>query len=377
MSRWPGKYVIGLTGNIATGKSVVRKMLEHLGAYGIDADALSHRAIAPGAPGYQQVIDTFGKWILAPDGQVNRQKLARLVFPDPEAMASLEAIIHPLVRQAIDVLVGRAKSPVIVIEAIKLLEGELKSYCDAIWVTHASPELQVARLVERRKLSPEDARSRIAAQGDQEEKIKAADVVIFNESTFEKTWEQVLVAWKRSVPKMEAEAPAAEPAVNGELWVSRAGPAEAEQIARFITRVSGGARRLSRMDVMAAFGEKAFLLLFSGDTLLGVLGWQVENLVARVDDVLLDDAAPLAEALPVMMTAVEEASHDLLCEAVLVFLPPELARHQAVWQEMGYAPRAVKDLGVSAWQEAAMESMPPGTVLFFKQLRKDRVLRPV
>lgn len=378
MSRWPGKYVIGLTGNIATGKSVVRKMLEHLGAYGIDADALSHRAIAPGAPGYQQVIDTFGKWILAPDGQVDRQKLARLVFPDAEALASLEAIIHPLVREAIDVLVGRAKSPVIVIEAIKLLEGELKSYCDAIWVTHASPELQEARLVERRNLSPEEARNRIAAQGAQEAKIKAADVVIFNEASFEKTWEQVLAAWKRTVPAIETvTSSATEPATKGELWVSRAGPAEAEQIAQFVTLVSGGARRLSRMDVMAAFGEKAFLLLFSEDTLLGVLGWQVENLVARVDDVLLDDAAPLDAALPAMMTAVEEASHDLLCEAILVFLPPELARHQAVWQEMGYSPRAVKDLGVSAWQEAAVESMPPGTVLFFKQLRRDRVLRPV
>ena len=62
MSAWPGKYVIGLTGNIATGKSVIRKMLEHLGAYGIDADALSHRAMSRGAPGYQKVVDTFGKW---------------------------------------------------------------------------------------------------------------------------------------------------------------------------------------------------------------------------------------------------------------------------------------------------------------------------
>jgi hypothetical protein len=75
MSAWPGKYVIGLTGNIATGKSVVRKMLEHLGAYGIDADALGHRAIAKDAPGYQAVLNTFGKWILAPDEQIDRAKL--------------------------------------------------------------------------------------------------------------------------------------------------------------------------------------------------------------------------------------------------------------------------------------------------------------
>ena len=91
MSAWPGKYVIGLTGNIATGKSVVRKMLEHLGAYGIDADALSHRAMSRSAPGYQKVVDTFGKWIVASDGQIDRAKLSRVVFPDPEAMRSLGA----------------------------------------------------------------------------------------------------------------------------------------------------------------------------------------------------------------------------------------------------------------------------------------------
>jgi dephospho-CoA kinase len=83
MSAWPGKYAIGLTGNIATGKSVVRKMLEHLGAYGIDADTLAHRTIAKGAPGYETVVETFGKWILAPDGNVDRARLARVVFSDP------------------------------------------------------------------------------------------------------------------------------------------------------------------------------------------------------------------------------------------------------------------------------------------------------
>ena len=102
MSKWAGKYVIGLTGNIGTGKSVVRRMLEHMGAFGIDADALSHRAIAKGAPGYQKVIDTFGRWVVGADGEIDRVKLGRLVFTDKEALAQLEAIIHPLVSQAVD-----------------------------------------------------------------------------------------------------------------------------------------------------------------------------------------------------------------------------------------------------------------------------------
>ena len=118
MSKWPGKYIIGLTGNIATGKSVVRRMLEHLGAYTIDADALSHRAIARDAPGYKPVLEIFGKWILDSDEQINRSRLGGLVFRDPEALAKLENIIHPLVGQAIELLVQRASQRVVVIEAV-------------------------------------------------------------------------------------------------------------------------------------------------------------------------------------------------------------------------------------------------------------------
>ena len=155
MSSIPGKYIIGLTGNIATGKSVVRRMLEHLGAYTIDADALSHRAIAKGAPGYQPVINEFGKWILDKDGEIDRSKLGSIVFRDPTALAELEHIIHPLVGQAITVLVKRASQPVVVIEAIKILESELRKACDSIWVTYAPEEVQIERLIRKRNLTRE------------------------------------------------------------------------------------------------------------------------------------------------------------------------------------------------------------------------------
>ncbi|MFH2040101.1 MAG: dephospho-CoA kinase, partial [Chloroflexota bacterium] len=134
MSKWAGKYVIGLTGNIATGKSVVRKMLEHLGAYGIDADALAHRVIAKGAPGYMPVLSTFGTWVLNERSEIDRRKLGRLVFSDPDALAQLEKIIHPFVSQAIDLIVSRARQRTIVIEAIKLLETDLAEACDTLWI---------------------------------------------------------------------------------------------------------------------------------------------------------------------------------------------------------------------------------------------------
>src|SRR5512133_1169967 len=143
VSKWAGKYIIGLTGNIGTGKSVVRRMLEHMGAFSIDADAFSHRAIAKGAPGYQAVIETFGRWIVGPDGEIDRAKLGKLVFSDKAALDQLESIIHPLVLQAVDWMVQRSNKPVIVIEAIKLLETDLRKVCDSVWVVYTTPEVQM------------------------------------------------------------------------------------------------------------------------------------------------------------------------------------------------------------------------------------------
>ncbi len=200
VSSWTGKYVIGLTGNIATGKSVVCKMLDHLGAYTIDADALSHRAISKGAPGYQKVINTFGKWILDGNGEIDRVLLGRHVFNDPEDLRQLEGIIHPLVEHAMDLMIWRASQRVIVIEAIKLLEGGLVGACDTIWVTCAPESVQKARLMQKRNMTEQDALQRIHAQSPQEVKTAAANVVIQNDGSLEDTWKQVVAAWKNVPP---------------------------------------------------------------------------------------------------------------------------------------------------------------------------------
>ncbi len=377
MSAWAGKYVIGLTGNIATGKSVVRKMLEHLGAYGIDADALGHRAIAQGAPGYQQVLNTFGKWVLGPDEQIDRSKLSRVVLSDPDALARLEAIVHPLVRQAVDVLIRRASQPVVVIEAIKLLESPLRQGCDSIMVAYAPKEIQLVRLMQKRALTEDVARQRIAAQAPQEQKIAAANFVIRNDGSFEDTWKQVVVAWNQMVPTSDAAQPIAAAKARAGLEVERARPRQAGDIAEFITRASGGQRQLTRDDIMAAFGEKAYILLKSDGKLCGLVGWQVENLVARTDDVFLEPNIPLGSGMQKLMEEVEKTSRDLQCEVHLLFLPPNLARQEETWRSLGYEPRTIQSLGVRAWQEAAVESMPKNSFMLFKQLRKDRVLRPV
>ena len=377
MSAWPGKFVIGLTGNIATGKSVVRKMLEHLGAYGIDADALGHRAIAMDAPGYQAVVDTFGKWILAPDGQIDRAKLARVVFADPDALTQLEAIVHPLVRQAVDILIRRSSQKVIVVEAIKLLEGPLREACDTLWVTYAKKEVQISRLTQKRGMNTAVAHQRVNAQPPQVEKVKAANTVIHNEGSFEETWQQVTKAWQVLFPSYESGVFEPVSPTEGVMQVEKARPHHASEIASLISRLSDGRRKPSSEDIMAAFGEKAYLFLKLDGKSVGVVGWQVENLVERTDDVFIEQEQPLAIAMQALLDEIETTSRDLQCEVALLFLPPELSSKVDVWSSLGYESCTVESLGVRAWQEAAQESMGEGESMFCKQLRKDRVLRPV
>ncbi|MBW8011488.1 MAG: dephospho-CoA kinase [Chloroflexi bacterium] len=383
MSKWKGKFVIGLTGNIATGKSVVRKMLEHLGVYGIDADALSHRVISKGAPGYSQVIDSFGNWLLDENGDIDRDKLGKLVFSDAEALKKLEAIVHPLVGQAVDHLVKKSPREVVVIEAIKLLDGSLLSACDTIWVATSPEKEQLSRLAEKRGMDEASARERMNTQSSQEEKVAAANTVIQNDGSFEETWKQVKEEWKKLFPDQAED-------ISGPIQVSkttttsaedltilRASPKQAKEIAAFITRVSEGKHSISDFDVMAAFGEKAYMLLMSKDKLVGLAGWKVENLVARIDEVYFEVDLNLAEVVPFLFTEVEKASRELQCEASLIFASPDFAKRVEVWSELGYETRPIQELRVSAWQEAAREMQSDQTVMLFKQLRVDRVLKPL
>ncbi len=376
MSKWPGKYIIGLTGNIATGKSVIRRMLEHLGAYSIDADSLAHRAIARGAPGYQPVVDLFGKWIVDKDGEIDRSKLAGLVFRDPQALSQLEDIVHPLVGQAVDLFIKRASQRVVVIEAIKLLETDLKSGCDAIWVSYAPEEVQVERLMRKRGMTRDQALERIHAQSSQSGKVAAATVVMRNTGSYDDLWKQVTEAWKQVSPVTDTM-PLIHKEPTGDIMVQRGRPRDSQAIAELITRLSKGTRKMHTDDVMEAFGDRAYLLVHAGGKLVGLAGWQVENLVARTTDLYIERGLDIGPVLEALVNEVERASHELQSEASLIFAPTELATEDAVWKNLGYEKRTPKTLGVQAWQDAAMESMPPDAVLFFKQLRQDRVLRPI
>lgn len=384
------KTIIGLTGNIATGKTVVRKMLGHLGANTIDADALTHRIMAQDGPGYKPIVDLFGKFILDANGDIDRKKLGGMVFSDPEALKSLEAIIHPYVRKAVDYMIEKSPQDVIVVEAIKLLESPLRQRVDSIWVTAASEDEQLVRLASKRGMSTAEARQRMQNQSSQDEKKAAADVVIQNDGSFEDTWIQVQAAWQKLFPKgttgdtvripveQVREAAAQQTDFTSEkMETDRAKPRQAEDIALLINRLSGGQKDLTRMDVMAAFGEKAFMLLIAAGQLVGVAGWQVENLVARVDEIWLEPVLNRAKAIEVLMEAIVSASKELQAEALLVFVDPEELADASIWQPLDFQIMTVPQLEVTAWKEAARESQPEDTVILFKQLRVDRVLRPI
>jgi len=376
VSKWPGKYIIGLTGNIATGKSVVRRMLEHLGAYTIDADALGHRALAKGAPGYQPAVNLFGKWILGRDNEIDRAKLASLVFRDPQALEQLEDIVHPLVGQAADIFVRRASQRVVVIEAIKLLESDLKTSCNAIWVTYAPEAVQVERLIRKRGLTRDQALERVHAQLPQSEKVAAAGVVIRNTGSYDDLWKQVTEAWKQVSPVTDTM-PTIRKEPTGDLMVQRGRPRDSQAIAELITRLSKGQKQMTVENVMEAFGDKAYLMLLVNGQMVGLAGWQVENLVARTTDLFLDSSVDVAAALEALVNEVERASHELQSEASLIFPPSELAVNDALWKKLGYEKRTPQTLGIQAWQDAATESMPASGILYFKLLRQDRVLRPI
>lgn len=396
MSRWANKYVIGLTGNIAVGKSVVRQMVQHLGAYTIDADGLTHRAMAPGAPAYRPIVETFGQFILDAEKNIDRNMLGNIVFSRPDALAKLEAIVHPVVGQAIGTLVSRASQPVVVIEAIKLLEGELGAAVDEIWVVDAAPETQLRRLIGARKMSEADARQRITAQGAQSDKLAKAAVVIKNDGNVEDTWRQVQTAWvnvqkKLHAPTRPADAPAtsvaqppARPPQTGTITpakviVRRGMPTNAETIAQFISQATG--KTVGRMDVMMAFGQKSYLIAQdASEHVLGLVGWQVENLITRVDEFYLLPNLTPAPVVQELLTAIEQASKDLQSEVGYIFLPssttPETVQ---TFTKNGYDRTAVEQIKIPAWREAVQELMSndSGLVILTKKLREDRVLKPI
>lgn len=193
----PRPLLIGLTGNISTGKSTVAGMLAELGAEVIDADKAVHEVMRTDTPIQGRIVETFGPEILTKDGEVDRKRLGAIVFADSTLLAQLEAIVHPAVLGVISRRIVAASSDVVVIEAIKLIEAGMADTCDSVWVTACPAEQRVQRMMAGRGLNRAEAEQRVQAQSPQEEKIARADVVIDTSDTLAWTRTQVRAAWEQ------------------------------------------------------------------------------------------------------------------------------------------------------------------------------------
>jgi len=197
--------IIGLTGGIGSGKSVVGAILAELGAHVIDTDKVGHRAYEVGSDGWRRIVDTFGRDVLARDGTIDRKKLGAVVFSDDGRRRELNAIVHPLIFQEIQREIAQRRAAgfagPFVLEAPILLEAKGAGLVDCIWVVAAPRAAVRARLSASRDLTPEEIEARMAAQLSDEERREHADLVIENDGDLTALRARVEAAWRSLAAK--------------------------------------------------------------------------------------------------------------------------------------------------------------------------------
>ena len=192
-------HILGLTGNIASGKTTIGLLLLELGAHTYcDADLVVHELYLPGQPLVAELAREFGPSILDADGGVDRRALGAIVFGDHERLRTLESIVHPAVQQALlERLRAIPDEEIGVFDAIKLFESGYAPMCQGVWVVTCPPETQLQRLMERRGLTRAEAEARMAAQPPIEPKLAQATEVIHNDGSLDDLRAQVTAAWGR------------------------------------------------------------------------------------------------------------------------------------------------------------------------------------
>jgi dephospho-CoA kinase len=189
-------FLLGLTGNIACGKSSVGQLLaDRYGAEYVDADRLVHALYAPGTPETHAISQRFGGDLLTDQGTIDRRRLGDLVMANPSVLPDLEAILDPGVMRAIDARLASTPARVVVLDAIRLIESGLAARCQAVWVVVCDRAVQIARLQTTRGLTLEQAELRVSAQRPAEDKLRHATAVIHNHATLADLATQVEAAW--------------------------------------------------------------------------------------------------------------------------------------------------------------------------------------
>jgi dephospho-CoA kinase len=200
-------FVVGLTGGIGTGKSTLAALLAERGAQVVDADLLGHDALKPGLPAWHSVADQFGDEILAANTmEIDRKRLAAIVFNDRLKLAALNAIVHPVIFNAVADELDRLRGTdeIVILDAALIIETGLDDVCDALLVVDSSDEARIARLRRQRGMSLADARSRMDAQAERSRLLDRADMVIKNDGTVEDLAAEADRVWTELVRRRDA-----------------------------------------------------------------------------------------------------------------------------------------------------------------------------
>jgi dephospho-CoA kinase len=417
-NRWPGKLIVGLTGNIATGKSTVLRLAEEQGALALDADSFVHDILANDPEAQRAVVEAFGAGVVDSDGAIDRSAVATIVFDDESALSRLERILHPRVRRLLFRRIDRSRHDVVFIEAIKLLEGGLAAECDQIWVTRCPVKTQIQRLMVYRQLDAETASMRVRAQSRQELKTAAADVVIDTGGSLEMTEAQFHLAWARLQRRLSDDAalqsaptgavtyisnskhdplgwqdedaadgdvPIAQPMrhpqprnfddLGPDISVRRAQPNDIEAMVKLVSLATHGVVALEPGQLLDDLGQRGYLIGQQAEEVTAIGGWNAENLVARVDCLYAHPPEALAVTGAAILREIEITANELICEAIIALLG-QLAPDGTgqLLRDRGFS-RVDPETLPQAWRASAEGNGHSNTKVMLKILRNTRQVR--
>lgn len=403
-TRQAGKLIVGLTGNIATGKSAVMRLAADEGALTIDADKVVHELMDRDANMQAAIGVAFGPEVRRPDGRIDRRALGDIVFNDPEALADLEAMVHPAVRQELVRRVSESDARIVFIEAIKLLESGLADACHQVWVTRCSKQRQLERLRVCRGMETQAAVERIKAQPPQEEKVARADVVIDTDGLMKDTEAQFALAWSRLpdpatvTPKTIPGAPAIRPrpmprpippkAAESDvisvtvapapvdrpdgLVVRRARPSDVPSILLLIQKATDGAVKMKRAELLLALSERGYFIGQVGSEISTVMGWSIDSQIGRIEEVFVHPPEAAAVTGTAVLEEIDASARKHICQVILAFLPHAISPEvRKIFELEGYAIMDKESLARN-WQTAIEESQPDDTICLVKIVRDMR-----
>ena len=409
-----GKVVVGLTGNIATGKSAVMQLAAEYGALTIDADKLVHEIMDTDEEMQAALAVAFGDEVRREDGRIDRKALGKIVFDDPQALQDLEAIIHPAVRCLLAERIQESDKPVVFLEAIKLIEGGLIDICHQVWVTRCAQQRQLERLRICRGMETNEAAMRIKAQAPQEEKVAQADIVIDTNGYMKDTEAQFRYAWRRLPdpaeaatkrlplpPKQQPVRPQTADDSGGEtaaptalsvgvsapkpkpiaeraprpdnLTVRRAKPSDIPGILLLIQKATAGEKKMKRAQLLMALSERGYFIGQIDAEISVVAGFMIDSQVARVDELYIYPLEMAEVTGTAVIEDVEQSAFNHLCEIIVIFLPndaPDAVR--TIFDNAGYTTEPKEQLARN-WQDAVTESQPENTTFVLKILRDTRM----